>query len=510
MNKVAVVVIIVILVILGAAVAIFAQFIDNTDVTPANAKNDSLSYTERKNRLFTSAFQETPETKSVSFLFSESELNLFINAYLRENMPQSKGISLIYEDNGSIYVSFSIGIGSFNTVLRANLFCNIQANYIDISIRDLTIGKANASLSKMLITKKIVNKILSQYNIFATFDITTMTLRFTHSQLKQTLEKSYSQDKSAQLYSVIISRAFDESDMLKIVWCQNGKVGVEANLSKLQYTESGFGTMPYSIPFPEIKESFATLLNNKIIDTEYSDLAFKYLIQGYSKLKEEEKTEIVKMDFSSIGIMDNITYKGVFEGYESSITEIMATQLKNISLVEGGIRLSVDENALNSIFIKLPIIGQGSVFYSKEANNYTISYITLESMFFNVAKDNISITLIVNINGFRMAIDSSFFGYNSTALSFSADLNSVNFGTLIATEEEKQAMMEYLKTSFEEEAWIICDTEKQSLTFDFEKVIDNSLLSGLFIFGFNVKVSAIDGNEDNGLIAIDLKPSFFN
>ncbi len=510
MNKVAVAVVIIILVFFVAIMAMLALFVDNTDITPSTAKNDTLSYADRKNLVYTSAFQETAETKSISFLFSESELNLLLNAYLRENMPSSKGISITYQDNGSIYVRFSFRIGVFNTVLRAYLDCDIQDNHIDISIKDLTIGKAGSSLSKIFTTPRIVNKILAKYHIFASFDDSNMSLHFNDSQLKKTLENSYSGNENANLYSIIINRAFAESDMLDIVWCENGKIGIEGYLSELEYAGQTFGDMPYIIPFPEVKGNLAYLLDNQVIAPKNSELTFKYLIQGYSKLKDEEKTEINKMDFSSIGIANNITYRGVFEGYEQSIAEVMATQLNNISFGSGGIRLSVDENALNAIFIKLPIIGQGSVFYCKSSDNYTISHITLESMFFNVAKDNIEITIIVNINGFRIAINSSFFGYNSTNLSFSADLNNVDIGELVATKDEKQAIMYYLKTSFEQENWITCDTEKQSITFDFEKVIDNSMISGLFSFGFNIKVSAIDGENDVGLIAIDLKASLFS
>lgn len=510
-KKTAFTIILSILFTLGVTtVAIFASFLDNTDVRPSIVKADTLTYKERKDYTMNKAFKDVEETKSLSVLFSEDEFNLFINSYIKEHLKESNGACFTFRDNGNIYMEFAFKLGGIKTVVRAELHGTVTDKNIDIVLSNVKIGKTGGALTKMLFTEKNIKKIFLENNIFASYNDKTATISFSREQLKQTFKSFYQASENADLYAVLMNRAFSESDMVDIVWCKNGKFGAVASLTKLEYNASINGNIPYNISFETVKEKVVYLLNNGIITTKQADIVFKFIIQGYKLLKDEEKLDIDKINLSSIGISQNALYKGVLAQYEQSVTEIIATQLKNISLTSlGSIRLSVDSNSLNNIFVRVPVIGQGSLYCVKGEGGYVVSCVAVESMYFKIVKDNINITLIVNLNGFKMAVSCDFFGYSSSDLTFTVDLKTTKIGTLITTDEENKSLMKFLKTAFATEDWIICDLDKQNITFDFEKVIDNQLFSTLFKFGFTVKVSALNGNNGTGYLAIDLGSSIF-
>lgn len=510
-KKTAFIILISVLFTLGVtAVAIFSRFLDNTDVRPLIVREDTLSYEERKDGVMQKAFLDVETTKSLSVMFTQDELNLFLNSYLKAKVPQSNGVCFTFKQNDNIYIEFAFKLGGIKSVIRANLKGTVADENMLIELSDVKIGKTAGALTKVLFTEKNVRNILLENNIFASYNSKTSTIIFSREQLKQTFKGFYQQSENADLYSVLINRAFTETDMIDILWCKNGMFGAKADMAKLEYSISRDGNIPYNISFDEVKEKVAYLLDNRIIKRKQADIVFKFIIQGYNLLKDEEKALIDDIPLTTIGIAQNTMYKGIMAQYEQSVGEIIATQIKNLSLSpNGALRLRVDENALNNIFIKLPVIGQGTVYCVKTNNGHVISHAAVESMFFNIVKDNINITLIVNLNGFKIAVSCDFFGYNSSKLAFTTEMKQTTIGSLKITKEESASLMQYLKTAFAKETWITCDVDKQSLTFDFEKEIDSKIFSTLFIFGFNVSVSAQDGLDNNGYLAIDLSSSFF-
>lgn len=469
-----------------ALIAVFsAKLIDKTDCQGV-AYGDTLSFSDRKNEMFFDALEDVSTASRLDFSMDERDINLLLNALLREKLTGSKGVTLTVTGEGTATAKLSVPVLGSNTVVYADVKGKAEKGSLILSFENVKIGGFSQAFSKKVLSlfRGTVKKATASLGDGFSFDDMTYTLS---ADLLTSAIKS--DGENGTLYALLLDR-IDRENSTSMFWCKNGRSGAVVELAELKYDEARDGAIPFDVKLSEVKAKCETLVTADAIPKSDVDLVFRYLVQGYGKLEDAEKEKVNGIGFTSVGISSPAEYNGT-TGEELGMGAIIGSQLAGATIGLSGLSVKIDETAFNNIFIKQKAVGKGTTFCRQ--NGSSVSYLTVEALYCDIVDDSFIIKVVINANGFRMLIETEFSCQTRNDVRAVLTLTDARIGSYACTTAEKTGLVEYLSAVFAEIDWISVDADSFSVTFDFSSFINSDTLTTIIQFAFNTYLSAKGG-----------------
>ena len=506
MKKILLISISVIVAIILAAVVLIAKISDSSDVRSKAVIADKVSFDSRLSNKLAESLSNTNETGEVNLTFTEEEFNLFLGAAVRElENGLIRGISTEIIDSDSMSASIGISILGIKSVVRADVLYSGTLEDIVFSLINIRLGKLklSAGTAKMIVAR--FDKLVFPFAV--SIEDGLLLISINKAELAEYLSNLSNEDENLELYRVAIKRCFNEEGMLNIKFGDSEKIGADIDLEKLAYNQARDGEAYSDITIADLNSKLALLLNNGALNPESLNTATKFILMRYQKFSSEEQDVIDNINFSSVGIVNNRYYDGIINYDERTLSSIVVEHLPTVIPLQGEVFFKVTENDLNALVLQSDVIGSVTSYASQTENGYEVSSIVLESFNADIEDDSIILKFIMSINGKKLIFSAEMHSQPTSITSITLSLGEVKMGSLIATDEEKEAIFGMIDSVFVAQDWIICDNEAQTVTFDFKDSINgNFLLRTAFssIGGLITTSMVDDGGEGYIKVGVEL------
>ncbi len=461
--------------ILIAAVVLIAKISDSSDVRSEAVIADTVSFESRMSDKLVESLSDTNDTGEINLTFSEEEFNLFLGAAIRKlGNSLLRGASAEIADSNSLSVALGVSWTGVKSVIRADIFYTETADNMVFSLLNIKLGKLKLSPG---IAKFIINK-FNNYLFSFTLSIedNLLLISISKADLANYLSSLTDDDENLELYRVALKRCLKEEGMLSVKFGADEEIGADIDLEKLAYDEARDGEAYSDITIADLNSKLALLLNDGALNSETLNTAAKFILMGYQKLSDEEKDIIKDIDFSSVGIVYNRYYDGIINYDERTLSSIVVEHLPTVLPLQGEVFFKVTEDDLNALVLQSDVIGSVTSYARQSDAGYEVSSIVLESFNADIEDDSIVLKFIMSINGKKLIFSAEMHSQPTSITSITLSLGEVKMGSIIATEEEKEAIFGMIDSVFEAQDWIICDQEAKTLTFDFEESISGNFL----------------------------------
>jgi len=486
-----------------ALIVVVSLVSDNTDVRHAAAREDTSAFGDRMSDKLSEALSATEETGRIDLTFGEEEFNLLLGAALRgANNEAVRGICVSVEDENSLSLALGVSWSGIKTVLRANITFAETDSSLVFSCTDMRMGKIKLSASA---ANSFVGKLIKQSALAPETFVKDKEWQivFDKMTLADYLSGYLAGEDNLELSRIALERCFREEGMLGLRFGKDNVVGAEISLEKLAYEPLRDGEAYSDISAETLNAKLETLLNNDALSLANINLGAKYLAMGYPKLSDEEKQIIDELDFSSVGITSNSTYKGMISYDERTLGSIVVEHLPTVIPYTGEVFFKVTEEDINALVLQGDVIGSVAVFARRTESGYKVSSVLLESFNADISGDTLELKFVLSINGKQLLFSAIMESLPTHITSITISMRGVTMGGMEATDEESAAVFQMIKSVFAAQSWILCDQEAQTVTFDFESAIgDNWLLRLAFsTFGGMVTTSL----EEEGYIKVSVQ-----
>ena len=436
------------------------------------------------------ALKDTKEEKIVDASLQEDKINYLLQAITNTLNKELKGkvniqganIEIGSDNKTKIIIYFKV-LG-FPSSLKGDFVLKETEDQIYFQVLNAGAGKIKASkslmgsIAKTFVDDKTIKDELLKKGIIININIKELLVSVDKDKIPEMIEEILKEDPNNQLYSTLAKIVLD-NELVKII-SSDHELGANIYLEKLAYDNLVFYDIPYNFDYNSIKEKTEVLLNTNIITYSQAGFIFDYLVRGYDKVtKKDEKHKydfIKELNLTSIGIYSNTTYKGILEIPKKSMTEVIMEQSPSLSdLFNDSLDFKIYDSDLNNILFNTGVIGISYAFASKENDKYFVSYLYVESLYSKITNDKLEIVITINVNGYSIALkcSASTNGKND-GLTISANVTSVNMGSIYLNDDEISAILTYLNTALADEEWIACDVNTKSINFNFTKIFTSS------------------------------------
>lgn len=492
--------------ILITAIVLIAKISDSSDVRSEAVIADTVSFESRMSDKLVESLSDTSDTGEINLTFTEEQFNLFMGAAIRKlGNSLIRGASAEIADLNSLSVALGVSLPGMNSVIRADILYTETADNMVFSLLNIKLGKLKLSPG---IAKIIINKFNN--NLFS-FTLSTeddlLLISISKTELANYLSSLTDEDENLELYRVALKRCLKEEGMLSVKFGTDEEIGADVNLSKLVYNEVRDGEAYSDITIADLNSKLALLLNNGALNQETLNTGAKFILMGYQKLSNEEQDVIDNINFSSVGIVNNRYYDGIINYDERTLSSIVVEHLPMVLPLQGEVFFKVTEDDLNMLVLQSDVIGSVTSYARQTEGGYEVSSIVLESFNADIEDDSIILKFIMSINGKKLIFSAEMHSQPTSITSITLSLGEVRMGSLIATEEEKEAIFGMIDSVFEAQDWIICDQEAKTVTFDFKDSINgNFLLRTAFssIGGLITTSMVDDGGEGYIKVGVEL------
>ena len=255
------------------------------------------------------------------------------------------------------------------------------------------------------------------------------------------------------------------------------KLGLNIDINKLIFDSNRDVEIPYHVDFNNISDKVEQLLNNEIINLDDANAVGTYLVKGYQKLDANDRSKIDNIDFSSIGINNSSNYEGILVYDDAKVEEIFASQVP--TTLEGlqnfsGLKLS--EKNFNDILLQSNLVGGMFCFARKEAGEYQVSYIAIESIYVDLKDNHFAIYLTMSLNGQSIVLNMEIDAQETVGLKVDGNIESLRFGSEVLNDSETTSLLSYLNGTVNQD-WIKIDADSNTIDIDFTNMfsVDESL-----------------------------------
>ena len=381
---------IVLLAIVG--VVVFAVMLTGGEIqTPEYVLEDKTSSSSYISYAIGESIQDTTETNIVDITLDEKELNYLLNAILRETKEQINTspleIDYIYttiDEESGLNVFVPARVFSIRTVVKTAVKITQVDEEITIELVDLKIGRISfaSKLAKKIMginaIEAEIEKSLANNNVDVEVNLDNFAFTITTSQLQNIILDVLKEDENIELYKTVLSMFFLEDSVININFGLNNKVGVTLNLQKMSYHENIDGEDDIDYDITSIVTKAETLLNNKALNEKDLSAAFRYLLVGYDRIKDQDLVIINKIDFSSVGIISRSSYQGILPQEDFAMIDVFnSITLIDLLINPGWLTIKITETDLNKIFLGMDLLGTSFAFPYLEEGTYQVSYIAL-------------------------------------------------------------------------------------------------------------------------------------
>lgn len=513
---------IVFLVIIG--VVVFVVMLTGGEIqTPEYVLDDDISSSSYVSYAIGESIKETKDTNIIDITLDEKELNYLLNAMLRESKEEIDTypleIDYIYttiDEESGLNVFIPARAFSIRTVVKTAVKITQVDQDITIELVDFKIGRISFA-SKILRTIMGINAVeaeiertLESKGIETELDLSNFSFTITTNQLQNIILDALKEDDNIELYKTVFSMFFLEDNVININFGADNKAGVTLDLQKMNYDEivDGKDDIDYSIA--SVVTKVETMLNNDSLSEKDLSAAFRYLLLGYDRIKDQDLVIINKIDFSSIGISSKSSYQGIIPQEDFTMADVFTSiTLADLLINPGWFTIRITETELNKIFLGMDLVGTAFAFPYLESGEYHVSYIALSSFYVDIFQDIIEIKLVLDVNGKETIIKTEFMGTKNQDLLIELDFTELNLGQIIGSEADRTNILSYLADVLKDEAWLEMDIPNKKIIFNFaEMITTNEILQDVIVETGTKETEFIGTNlTTNGYIELKMEIS---
>ena len=485
-------ILILLLVLIISVVVLAVALYDSTDVTNYEVIDKNKPTQLVFNNALYDGTYDVKNTKEAQVLFSEEELE----ALLYPIVMSLNQDGLIYEITGvdidviegEYYFETSITIANFfKSVATANLKILNENDSFVITLKNLKLGSISITKIGNYLVKNIdsqeLENTLSKKDIYVDLNLKDFTITCSYNDIDKMIEAKVT-DKQSSLIRLLFDVFLTNKKFMDMSLGNDDLLGLYAHLGTAEFDESLEGELHYDYSFDAIASNVKELLDKDLITYKDVNLVFNYLVRGYDSLEEKDKELIDNVNLGTL-IENKAEYKGIIKKPDVSLMGYMNELFTNktgqeLSLIlENGIQFS--DKFLKSLLQSFNYMGY-SYAYSNEENN--VGYFVLEQLNFACKDQFVDIHLVMNFNGLRLYLESSFdcLDDNSKGLKINGAINDLNIGDYHLTESQKELLIAYLSDLLNSLDWISIDENSQEICLDFSQamlkiVSGNSILN---------------------------------
>lgn len=410
--------------------------------TVERIKSEDKSFNTVKNDILYDSFTTLSDSDTTySISLDEEEMNYLLHSVSKDISKNVDNVYIIYgEDNYSLYMPVEWLFFKSCLVMDTKITYSSSTDTIDLNITNLSLGKFG--VSNFFVKTFVLPNLNAKYidNLFAKVNLTTTT-NFDNGNINISINSDdfinlILSNTSNDLYSVLYSTLKTNS---KVSYSFT-KDSMSINFDLTDAKETG---NKYSLEtsLNSVKNNMNTLLENKIVNEDNSNLVFNYLVNGYRYLSDDEKQEIKKIDLSSISISeDNVeSYTGIIERNSGLISaKFVIADLKNLSP-----SVVVSDDDLNKELNNQDVVGKSFVFLNMDSSKFT--YIIIESLYTEISADHVSVNILININSFETLIKLDFACVNGIG-KLELSLENSSIGSIAVDNSNSTTIMKYIES----------------------------------------------------------------
>jgi hypothetical protein len=254
------------------------------------------------------------------------------------------------------------------------------------------------------------------------------------------------------------------------------------------------------------------MLNNNSLSEKDLSAAFRYLLLGYQRIKDQDLVIINKIDFSSVGISSKSTYQGIIPQGNFTMADVFnSITLADLLINPGWLTIRITETDLNKIFLGMDLVGTAFAFPYLESGEYRVSYIALSSFYVDIFQDIIEIKLVLDVNGKETIIKTEFTGTKNQDLKIELNFTELNLGEIVGSEVDRTNILSYLANVLQDETWLEMDIPHQKIIFNFAEMITSNEIIQNVIVEAGTKETEFIGTDliSNGYIELKMEISLF-
>ena len=459
-----------------SAVILLALVTDYNVKQPDYLNDDNLEITTGEN-LISKSLDTVGTDKNICFSLSEMEVNLLLKSLLVETNESLKDtpvqidtafVTLIDEKNISFKSYFSVyGI---KASLNGNFSYTLGYSSLIFRIDEITLSKITMNydlLNSFNVNKKeienIINSKVESLGLKVYFEEEVLTIYVNEEMYKKLFSKNFESIKNPVITNIL----FNDVDFK----LDNNMIGLNKNINNYTIDPTNDFMINLEPDFIYYCGRLNDLLVNNIIELSSVNIVGNYLIKGYSCLNDDDKSFIKNLDLSSIGIIDNVSYSGAKEYTDSNLTEVLVSQIPNMTNSLYITELEINQNLMANDFV-----GSINFFARKENDKYILNYIAIDSVYLDVRNREMDLYFIVNINGARVSVKMMTFLKESENFRLSFEINKIKMGNVEIEEDIKREIITYLSTELENKWLKVMSNE--TIVFDFSSlIVDNDKLN---------------------------------
>lgn len=504
------------------SVVVFAVMLTGGEIqTPEYVLEDKTSSSSYISYAIGESIKDTAETNIVDITLDEKELNYLLNAILRETKEQINTspleIDYIYttiDEESGLNVFVPARVFSIKTVVKTAVKITQVDEEITIELVDLKIGRISfaSKLAKKIMginaIEAEIEKSLTNNNVDVEVNLDNFAFIITTSQLQNIILDALKEDGNIELYKTVFSMFFLEDNVININFGLNNKAGVTLNLQKMSYSENTDGEDDIDYDITSIVTKAETLLNNEALSEKDLSAAFRYLLLGYDRIKDQDLVIINKIDFSSVGITSRSNYQGIIPQEDFAMIDVFnSITLVDLLINPGWLTVKITETDLNKIFLGMDLLGTAFAFPYLEEDTYQVSYIAISSFYVDIFQDKIEIKLVFDVNGKETIVKTEFAGTKNQDLLIELDFIDLNLGQIVGSEINRTNILTYLAGVLENEAWLEFNIPNQKIIFKFAEMLTANELLQDIIVETGTKETQFIGNSliDEGYIELRMQ-----
>lgn len=410
--------------------------------TVERIKSEDKSFSTVKNDILYDSFTTLSDSNTTySISLDEEEMNYLLHSISKDISKNVDNIYIYYSlDNYSLYMPVEWLFFKSCLVMDTKITYSSSTDTIDLNITNLSLGKFGVSnyFVKTFVlpnlNAKFIDDTFKKFNLTTTtdFDNGNINISISSDDFINLILSNTSNDLYSVLYSTLKTNSKVSYSFTKDEIAINFDLTDAKELNNNHSLESSLTS---------VKTNMNTLLENKIVNENNSNLVFNYLVNGYGYLSDDEKQEIKKIDLSSIAIKeDNVeSYTGIIERNSELIqAKFVVSDLNKLS---PGVVVSDDD--LNKELNNQEVVGKSFVFLNMDSKKFT--YVIIESIYTEISIDHVSVNILLNINSFETLIKLDFESVSGME-KLELSLQSSSIGSIAVDNSNSAAIMKYIES----------------------------------------------------------------
>lgn len=499
----------IIILVIFVVIPITLLFVFVFDTSRMNVTYDENFNGEKwTNALVMDSLDHTVSEKKVKFSVTESDLNNFINATLKDSPEITQYLTQLAVDikDDSYELSASGKFYFFET--RARLSVKLSREMVSsgteqkealvLQIENLTLGKISKLKEvimffvKQFLSNDMMDNFAQDFNLH--FDLANDKLFIYMDDLKALINDVASDDGGDSDFFFTFLNDFFDQNLITFNFYADEALSVEVDLEPLTGNDFDDGQYVYypmeydntttnltidgetkKLSLDVIKEALVALLNAGLIEEADLSTVSDYLFNGYEF--DGLGNNAPDADLSIIGINNKTTYPGFNLVTATSLEDIVSSSVASFQDYDPGedqFDLANIREADVNTFLKSQELFGNKFFLTREVeeDDYKVSYIALDNAYINLTDANAYMSLGLNLNGLEtiitlaMANDDT----NTDPEKLIYDVENIYFGAeeedFTVSEGTRTFLFETLAETIQDGAFTFSNDGKMTISFD--------------------------------------------